>query len=376
MTGDCHLSTCLLPFGNVYATIPLVMIMAFYLQGQSVWQRLQETSEPIIMYGTGNGADKVLDIFEKLNIKIEGVTASSDFVRSRTFRGFPVMPISYFEEKFESFIVIITFGTSIPNVMNNIYKAAEKHTVLVPAVPVIGTEIFNECFYKENKCSIEKAYNLLADNFSKEIYEGYINFLYTGELSLLQNIETPEAEAFENILNLNKEESYVDIGAYRGDTVDTFLNFTSGSYKSIVCAEPDTKSFTKLMLHCEALNNFNAYNAAVTDVDGPVGFSDFHGRQSAVGGENTIKSVTLITLCKNIKPTYIKIDSEGCENQILEADGEILKELKPKLNIAAYHKFSDVFTLPILINSKNPEYKIHLRHHPYIPAWDTLFYCI
>ena len=37
---------------------------------KSSWEFLKETSLPIAVYGTGNGADAVLDIFEKLNIKI------------------------------------------------------------------------------------------------------------------------------------------------------------------------------------------------------------------------------------------------------------------------------------------------------------------
>ena len=53
-----------------------------------------------------------------------------------------------------------------------------------------------------------------------------------------------------------------------------------------------------------------------------------------------------------------------------------LKSFKPKLNFSAYHRFEDIFKLPLLINELNPEYKIYLRHHPYIPAWDTNIYCI
>ena len=67
----------------------------------SSWEKRKNTNEPIIMYGTGNGADKVLDILEQHGIKIRGVTASSTFVRNRVFRGFQVMPISYFEEKYD-----------------------------------------------------------------------------------------------------------------------------------------------------------------------------------------------------------------------------------------------------------------------------------
>lgn len=350
--------------------------MDFSLSSPSVWETLKNTTEPIIMYGTGNGADKVLDVLESLDINIAGVTASNTFVRNRVFRGFHVMPLSYFEEKFERFTVIITFGTSIPDVMENFYKIAENHTVLVPVVPVIGTEIFDDNFLTLHKEEINKSYNLMADDFSKRIFAGYINFLYSGDLKTLKEITTPEEEAFTDILKLSHNETYVDIGAYRGDSVDKFLSHTQGNYENIVCAEPDTKSYNKLQAHCEGLKNFKAFNAAVSHVDGEIGFSDLHGRQSAVGGEKPTPSVTLPTLCQNISPTYLKIDSEGCENEILSAGSEILKQFKPKLNIAAYHKCADIFSLPLLINEINSQYKIHLRHHPYIPAWDTLFYCV
>ena len=65
----------------------------------SVWEKLKNSDEPIIMYGTGNGADKVMDKLTELGISLSGITASSTFVRNRTFRGFQVMPLSYFEEK-------------------------------------------------------------------------------------------------------------------------------------------------------------------------------------------------------------------------------------------------------------------------------------
>lgn len=341
----------------------------------SVWEKLKKTEEPIIMYGTGNGADKVMDILENLKIPLSGITASSDFVRNRTFRGFQVMPLSHFEEKYGNFTVIVTFGTSVPSVMDKIYAIAEKHRLLVPCVPVIGTEVFDENFLTRNREKIELAHTLMADGFSKEIYRGYVNFLYGGEIEVLKSITTPESEAFGNILNLSGDETYIDIGAYRGDTVDKFLEFCGGTYNEIVCAEPDNKTYVKLIEHCKHLENFKAFNAAVTDTNGVVGFSDAHGRQSAIGGNKLIDSVSLTTLCENTEPTYIKIDSEGCEYGILDAGKGILKKFSPKLNVAAYHKSADIFELPILINSINPDYKIHLRHHPYVPAWDTLLYC-
>lgn len=351
-------------------------MLNFKIDDLSVWEKLQETTEPIIMYGTGNGADKVVDIFEKLNIKLSGITASSGFVRERSFRGFSVKPLEFFEEKYDDFTIVITFGTSIPDVMNNIFNIARKHRVLVPCVPVIGTEIFDRNFLNAHQEEINLAHSLLADEFSKKVYEGYVNFQFGGRIEILKEIETSESEIYENILKFNNNETFIDIGAYRGDTVEKFVERTKEEYERIIAAEPDYKTYQKLIKNCESLKNFTAVNAAVTDFDGEIGFSSLAGRQSSVGGENMIKALSLPSLCKDCSPTFIKIDSEGCELEILKGGEEILKKFKPKMNIAAYHKSEDIFKLPILINSINPEYKIHLRHHPYIPAWDTLFYCV
>lgn len=350
-------------------------MLNFKIDNLSVWEKLAETQEPIIMYGTGNGADKVVDVLESLDIKLSGVTASSGFVRERFFRGLPVKSLEYFEEKYSDFTIIITFGTSISDVMENIFSISKKHRVLVPCVPVIGKKIFDRRFLENYEEEINYAYSLLADDFSRKIYKGYVNFQFGGDISLLKEIETDESEAYTQILKLSDKETFVDIGAYRGDTVEKFLNYTDRKYKNIVAAEPDKKTFLKLLKNCESLKNFNGLNVAVTDFDGEIGFSSLGGRQSAVGGENMIKSLSLPTLCKGIEPSFIKIDSEGCEIEILKGGENILKEYKPKMNIAAYHKSEDIFKLPILLKNINPDYKIYLRHHPYIPAWDTLFYC-
>lgn len=351
-------------------------MLNFKIDNLSVWEKLQEATEPIIMYGTGNGADKVVDIFEKLGITLSGITASSGFVRERVFRSFPVKPLEYFEEKYGKFTIVITFGTSIPDVMNNIFSLAERHRVLVPCVPVIGTEIFDRSFLNSHIDEINFAHSLLADDFSRRVFEGYVNFQFGGRIEILKEIETSENEIYENILSFNQKEAFIDIGAYRGDTVENFVKQTNGNYEKIVAAEPDFKTYQKLIKNCESLKNFTGVNAAITDSDGEIGFSALAGRQSAVGGDNMIKALSLPTLCKDCIPTFIKIDSEGCELEILKGGEYILKNFKPKMNVAAYHKSEDIFRLPILINTINPEYKIHLRHHPYIPAWDTLFYCV
>ena len=53
-----------------------------------------------------------------------------------------------------------------------------------------------------------------------------------------------------------------------------------------------------------------------------------------------------------------------------------IKRDKPKMLISAYHKSDDYFVIPLKIHEFNPEYKIYMRHYPYVPAWDTSFYFV
>ena len=46
----------------------------------SLWDHLAETSKPIIIYGMGDGAQKILDVCSLKNVKISGFMASVDFV--------------------------------------------------------------------------------------------------------------------------------------------------------------------------------------------------------------------------------------------------------------------------------------------------------
>ncbi len=346
-----------------------------FSEQKSVWETLAEANVPVIMYGTGNGADKVFEHFARLGVKVSGVAASDGFVRERTFHGFKVRPVSDFEKEYGDFTVIVAFGSSRPEVIGNIKNLALRRRVLVPCVPVAGSDIFDRERAGKDIEKINAARELLYDEESRRVYDGVLDFMFTGRLGSLFGVESAQSEAYENIIKLGKEECYVDIGAYRGDTVERFLTMTGGEYAHIVAAEPDTKSFNKLMLACGGLENFTAVNAAVTGVDGEVGFYDYAGRQSAVGGEKTVKSVTLKTLCGDIAPTYIKIDAEGCEREILEGGRAVIAGNLPAMEIAAYHRTADIYELPLLLHEIAPQLKIHLRHHPYIPAWDTLIYC-
>lgn len=82
------------------------------------------------------------------------------------------------------------------------------------------------------------------------------------------------------------------------------------------------------------------------------------------------------TMLQGGSASYIKMDVEGSEENALRGAAETIANFRPKLNIALYHRNEDIFKLPLLVNGMNKRYKLYMRHHPYVPDWDTNLYCV
>ncbi len=343
----------------------------------SVWESLKTCSKPVVLYGMGDGADKVLAAFEKYGIKASAVMASDDFVRGQSFHGFRVKKLGELEREYGDFVIALCFASQLPEVMDHIKEVAQKHTTLVPSVPVFGDVIFDGGFTEKYREGIESAYMLLEDGLSRRVYENVLRFYYTGKMELLDEITTAKDEAFNNILKLGQNELYLDLGAYNGDTIDEFLHYSGGSYRKIVALEPNGKNYKKLSEHCLGMKNTELWQLGAYSHNTILTFNNKAGRNSAISDSGVQTHVAAVdTILCGAAATYIKADVEGADFETLIGAKNTLKNFKPKLNFSAYHRFEDIFRLPLLIKKLNPEYKIYLRHHPYIPAWDTNLYCV
>mgnify|MGYP003292243240 CR=1 FL=1 len=120
------------------------------LNTQSSWEFLKDTPLPIAVYGTGNGADKVFEEFNRLGITVGAVVASDGFVRKRSFHGFEVKSVSQLEDEIGDFVIALCFASPLPDVVENIKNLSKKHRVIMPSVPVFGDNIFNKDFLENN----------------------------------------------------------------------------------------------------------------------------------------------------------------------------------------------------------------------------------
>lgn len=342
----------------------------------TVWEKARDTHKPVLIYGTGNGADKIIDELNRLNIPVAGVFASDGFVRSRTFRGFPVISYSQAKAEYGDFLTLISFGSQRDEVLENFRKIASERETCSVDVPVYGDNIFNREFYENHKSEIEQVKAMLSDEKSRQVYENIINFKLTGDMNLLFDCQTSRDEAYKNILKLSDSEIYMDLGAFNGDTVEEFVKNTA-SYKMIYAAEPDKKNFAKLERNTQSLENITRLNVCISDQTEAILFSKHGGRNGTadINGE-PVRCTCVDDILENDDVSYIKFDVEGLEEKALKGAAETIKRCKPKMLVSCYHRSEDIFTLPLLVKSIRDDYKVFIRHNPYIPAWDTQFYFI
>lgn len=340
-----------------------------------IWNALKSAQKPILIYGTGNGADKIIDELEKNNISINGVFASDGFVRERYFHNMKVLSFYQAEEIFDDFIVLFAFGSNRPEVINNIKEISKKHEILAPDVPVCDGDIFNLSFAKKHSDELRKVYDLLNDNLSKKVFEETTLFKLDGKIDRLFSCETDPDETFSNILRLNDSAAFLDLGAYNGDTVIDFAT-RFPYYSQIIALEPDIKNYKKLVNNTACYNNVVCINSAVSDSDGFIGFSNNNSRSSKFGGDKLIPSISIDSLSQKYNFDFINIDVEGLEYKTILGGKNTITEKKPKMLVSCYHKSEDYFKLPLKILEFNPNYKIYMRHFPYVPAWDTAFYFV
>ena len=191
----------------------------------SVWEKLAETRKPIVMYGMGDGAEKILSVFDKYGIKPAEFMASDEFVRGHYFKGYKVKKLSEIEEQYDDFIVVICFGTYLPEVMDRIDEISRKHEVVAPDVPVIGGGLFDSDYISDHEADIMQLLPMLSDAKSHEVFDTLMKYRVTGDISLLRSCETPKSEAYE-LLRIGTNETYVDLGATRfGIGTEQFLEF-------------------------------------------------------------------------------------------------------------------------------------------------------
>lgn len=354
--------------------------MEFIQEKVSVWDRLREESRPIVLYGMGDGADKILRVFADKGIQASAVFASDEFVRGHSFAGFRVQKLSEVIEQYgEDIVIVLSFASQRPELLERFYELNARFDLVAPDVPVAGGGLFDLDYVHAHADEFARAYDWMADETARQVFADVVNFKISGKIEYLRHCETDKDEVFHNLLKPHAHEHFSDLGAYNGDTIRELLSYTDGAYDSITALEPDKRNFKKLSRYAEQTltGKVNLVQAGGWSEDTVLTFAAKAGRNSALAKQGIPTQMrSLDSVLDGAPCTMLKLDVEGSERQALLGAARTIRTYHPRLNVACYHRNEDLFDLPALLKELNPDYRLYLRHHPYVPAWDVNLYAV
>lgn len=223
--------------------------------------------------------------------------------------------------------------------------------------------------------NIERFYNRLEDYRSKHvlimILKNWLTFSYKDISRVKENCFTSYFDM--DLLMCDENEVFVDLGAWRGDTIDDYrYTYGENCYKRIYCYEIEENNIKKLHERFDSIPNIIIRPVGASREKGVMYLSDngTSDAQSLVSFGS--KKIDTVALDQDIteKITFLKTDIEGAEQDAIRGAQEHIRNDKPKLAISIYHSNKDLFSIFELIEQIQPGYHFYLRYNgmPYFPT--------
>lgn len=327
----------------------------------------------VYIYGAGSGASMLYTGFRQTGFDkyIYGFIVDDEYFTKGVFLEKPVFKYSELPVQENSLVL-----NSIRNVKNE-KKAMLNNTVDFIDADLMSLWSIDDCYldytyFVDNKTAFQETYDLLGDEKSRIVFDAWINSKISGNYLYLENNWSDDQYYPSDLIPFEKVNSFVDCGAYDGDSFLAFINayikYTSKKYEGIsYLFEADSRNYDLMCNNLKEHESVKLYNIGISDKKGVLSFNEGDSTSSSVSkdGSNYINVDSLDNLIKGAV-NFVKMDIEGCEFDAINGMNKHIVNDSPILAICVYHKRSDLIKIPQLINSINSNYSFYLRaHRPY-----------
>ena len=344
---------------------------------------LQNISNGVFLYGAGFVGKWSVTYLENLGIKIIGFIDSDKRKWGKTIAGkiiFSPEDTAVINAK----IILITSRHAVPLI--------RKQLAYLPA-HILSVDAFT--VHHQSLEVVEQIESLLShDQKSLDTFNAILSCMLSGYKTQLSG--TASNLSFFNEFGFfnSDRETFVDAGAYVGDSVERFIWSMNGVFEKIYAFEPGKKQFNAMKVRMERLRAewSIAHNKIILENKGlsnKAGSSLVKEGQHIIqteieevftevnmskDGFDTISTIEIDTYFQERPFTFLKVDVEGSEKNLLEGAKKTIKRWRPKIALSVYHFPTDIFELPLICSSYNPEYQFTLGHHS-SQLMDTVLYC-
>lgn len=314
----------------------------------------------------------------KESLQVEGVEVVA-FVDNNTSKhgtqvsGIPVCALSELNDKNIPVVIATTrFSNSIAKQLE---KESFSNVLPYSVMSLLNPEHYPEEIpyvgiqqdFAENVAEYVGLFLCLEDERSRRVLDGLINYRLDYDTRKADDVADEYARQYfdEKLIQFSAEDVLVDLGGYDGDTAEKFIQFGGGvGYKKIYLFEPDGNLLEAAQRRLHDQTNIEYVPAGAYSKDGELRFSASGRTNGSISetGELVIP-VRKIDSVVTEQPTLIKMDIEGSETEALLGAEKLLRTVRPRLAIAAYHFATDLWQLVKVIRTINPTYKFYLRHY-------------
>lgn len=338
--------------------------------------KMQTMKTPVVLFGAGNTREFNLEYFRSLGIEPVAFCDNSPNKVGGKVGDLDILAFSKVKELYPEAYFYITTQLYYRELFVQILEAGYGAEQISKFDIIFQLQWEKECmeYYKNHMQEIEKLYENLADERSKQVLRNRLLFLRTRERKYMLDVREKNQYFSEELIDFSKVKCFVDLGMYTGDTVLQFVEATKGKYQRIYGFEPDDEIYEIAKSNLKEIENIAFVKKATSDYDGRVQVAQALGMMQTIEGgvfgeeaenTNSFEVCKLDTFFREEQTpnAMLKMDIEGAELATLCGGSEWIKRNRPVMAVCVYHKQEDVLKIPDCCKSLVPEYKLYLRHY-------------
>lgn len=330
------------------------------------------------MFPMGIAGKSTADKLKAENIEIDFFSDNNSKLWGTSYKGKKCISTMDLLNMDQDNLIVIVESLYYTEIKEQLQKLGIKHIIRIYFEKIEAERFVMRCGGElEEKKEQLKA--LCEDEQSKEIVDYIISSWMLDDISddYFKPICSKNQYFDDEIVSLGDEEVLVDLGAYIGDTAETFLRESNdGKFEKMHLFELDTEIYKRLLknivrLYEDSKGVIQCYPYGIGDEKGSFTYKSGDSN-STIKKQDGIDDIpadavgevrTLDDILGGEKVTFIKADIEGAEMNALRGAQKIIREQKPVLAICIYHSPEDMFDIPKYIKELVPKYKIYIRHY-------------